>query len=307
MNKKSAPPTPSHKKIVVLISCLILLTLATYSGISVYAAYVFTQPNINPLEKPATVISKNYEDVSFTTSDNVVLKGWIFPGVSNKAVIMVPGMWQNRLNADYGTVDIAKELLSSGYTVMLFDLRGNGESQKVRIGYGFVENRDVVAAVKVLTDRHFLAARIGIIGDSLGAITLLHSAPELFDIGAIIADSPASDMKQLIADHMVTDKHLPRFLHPGIFFMAEHLFGIPIIDSMPFSSVTATPERTYLYLHGEKDTYIPLDNSKKLLFESNMYSKLITFKNADHIHTYKTDPPLYRETVFSFLEQQLGK
>lgn len=304
-------PLPSFslpkKHLPYITSALIFFLLFLYAGVSLYVAYIFTKPNDNPLEKPASAVSSTYEDVSFTTSDNVHLKGWLFPGTSNKAIIMVPGMWQTRVNPDYNTVSIAKELLSAGYTVLLFDLRGNGESEKVRVGYGFVEDRDVVAAVKVLTDRHFLQARIGIIGDSLGAVILLHAAPELPGIGAMIADSPAADMKQLISDHMASDKHIPKFLHPGIFFMAKYVFGVPIIGNIPLSSVESTPERTYLFLHGEKDTYIPLENSKLLLSKANMFSKLVTFPNATHVHTYTSDPQLYHQAVFSFLEQQLGK
>ena len=293
--------------ISLILFGILFLFVILYAGISLYVANIFTMPNDNSLDRDASVISKMYEDVSFTTSDNVHLKGWIFPGVKNKAVIMVHGMWQNRLNDDSHTVSIAKELLQAGYTVMLFDMRGNGASEKARVGFGFVENRDLIAAVQVLKQKHFIEQRIGIIGDSLGAITLLHTAPELRGIGAMIADSPASDMKKLVSDRMLIDKHLPRFLHPGIFFMSEHVFGIPVRDRMPISSVEATPERTYLFLHGEKDDYIPIENSKILLSKANQFSKLVTFKDATHVHTYATDPELYRKTVFTFLEQQLGK
>lgn len=301
-------PRPlSVKRILLFFSALFIIFLIFYAGVSLSVAAVFTEPTNNPLGRDASSIGKNYEDVSFTTSDNVHLKGWIFPGMSNKAVIMVPGLWQNRVNEDYNTVGIAKELISAGYTVMLFDLRGNGESEKVRLGYGFTEDRDLIAAVNVLKSKHFLPQRIGIIGDSLGAVIALHTAPQLLTIGAIVADSSSSDIKQLISDRMALDKHIPRLFHPGIFFAAEHLYGIPVRDKMPLTDIEATPERTYLFLHGEKDDYITPENSKLLHSRANMFSKLVLFKDAKHIKTYVTNPQLYRETVFSFLEEQLGK
>jgi pimeloyl-ACP methyl ester carboxylesterase len=292
----------NRKKLTGIIGGLIILLILIYGGLCFYVADTFTRPNNNPITKSPTLISKNYQDVSFITSDNVHLNGWIFPGTSSKAVIMVPGMWQNRQNDGYNGMAIGKELVDSGYTVLLYDPRGNGTSDKVRLGYGFVEDRDLMAAITFLKSKHFLEQRIGIIGDSTGAVVALHLAPHISGIGAIIAD-----MKQLLEERMVSDKQLPRFLHPGIFFMAEHVFGIPITDSVPEKSMDLTPERTYLFLHGEKDNYITPDNSKILLSKANMYSTLVTFKNATHVKTYASDPQLYHQTVFSFLEQQLGK
>jgi fermentation-respiration switch protein FrsA (DUF1100 family) len=304
MSTKSSPILPKKPLMWILAAFLLLITI--YGGIGLYIANIFTKPSNNTIDKPATVINSKFEDVSFITSDKVHLKGWVFPGTSDKAILLVHGLNQNRLNYDYDGVDIVKELLAKGYTVMVFDLRGYGDSEKTRIGYGFVEDRDVIAAVKVLKDRQIAPAKIGIIADSLGAISTLHAAPELTDIGAIVADSSTSDMQQLISDRMVIDKHIPRFFHPGVFLMARLVFGIPITSRMPLTSVHETPERVYLFLHGEKDTYIPHINSERLLQAANPKSQLVTFTGAEHVQTYKTNPDLYRNSVFTFLDQQLG-
>lgn len=303
--KKSS--SVSYRKPLMWILAIFLLFIIIYGGIGLYIANIFTKPSNNLIDKPASVISSNFEDVSFATSDNVHLKGWVFPGTNDKAVLLVHGLNQNRLNYDYDGVGIAKELLAKGYTVMVFDLRGYGDSEKVRIGYGFVEDRDVIAAVNVLRDRQIAPSKIGIIADSLGAISTLHAAPQLTDIGAIVADSSTSDMQQLISDRMIVDKHIPRFFHPGVFLMARLAFGIPITSGMPLTSVEKTPQRTYLFLHGEKDTYIPHIHSEKLLKAANPTSTLVTFSGAEHVQTYKTNPQKYRDSVFTFLDVQLNK
>jgi fermentation-respiration switch protein FrsA (DUF1100 family) len=46
--------------------------------------------------------------------------------------------------------------------------------------------------------------------------------------------------------------------------------------------------------------------SEKLLSIANPKSKLVIFPNGKHIETYKSDPALYRKTVFPFLLDNLG-
>lgn len=295
-----------HNVLIGIISVCLMLTLIAYLAVSYYIADIFTRPYVNPVTQSPSLISPNYENISFITTDKVQLSGWIFPGISNKAVILVHGLGQNRLDVNYGTTALTKDLLENGYTVLVFDLRGHGNSAQTRLGYGFLESRDVIAAVNVLESKNFLPQRIGIIGSSMGAVATLHAAPELQSVGAIILDSSAYDMKKVIAEKLVSDKHVPRIVHPGVFFMAEHVFGIPLTDGMPASSLDQTPERAYLFLHGEKDTSIDVENSKQLVTRANMLSSLVIFKNAAHIQTYKSDPVLYRETVFSFLAKHLG-
>ena len=60
------------------------------------------------------------ENVSFTTSDGLRLHGWFVPSKNGATVISFPGR--------KGPQKPARLLVSEGYGVLLFDRRGEGES-----------------------------------------------------------------------------------------------------------------------------------------------------------------------------------
>lgn len=289
-----------------LFPAIFLLLFIGYFGFSLYVAEKFTQPFNNPPIQPGTSVSSDFTNVAFTTEDNVMLKGWLYKGTNEHAIIMVHGWTQNRLNLDYGGVDIAKELLKQGYTVLMFDLRAHGESLE-RQGFGSKEYKDVIAAVNLMKENGFSDSHIGILSDSLGAISTLQAAPYLTGVGAIVADSSASDMKKFLSYRMVVDKHIPSIFHPMIFAISKFIFHAPLESGMPISSVRKTPEREYLFLHGGDDQFITVSHSQDLLAAANKKSKLVIIPNASHVHTYKTNPKLYMDTITTFFAEKLGK
>ena len=83
-----------------------------------------------------------YEDVQFTTSDGYLLKGWYVPSRNRAAVISFPGRSGTRLQA--------RMLARHGYGVLLFDRRGEGESEGDWNVFGWQGERDLHAAVAFL-------------------------------------------------------------------------------------------------------------------------------------------------------------
>ncbi len=146
-----------------------------------------------------------YEDVSFTSSDGVGLKGWLIPAGPERgpAVVFVHGWMWNRLgnvagqtvvpDRDVDFMPAIKALVEAGFHVLTFDLRGHGESEtgKGPQTYGPVEARDFVAAVKFLRGRGEVdGERIGAIGTSAGGNTVLYGTPDAQPIKAVLAIQP---------------------------------------------------------------------------------------------------------------------
>ena len=83
-----------------------------------------------PLKGSPASAGLTYTDVSFPSrNSNFTLDGWFIPGTGNKTIIIVHGGFQNRLDENVDTLDLTKSLVADGYNVLLFDLRGRGESQ----------------------------------------------------------------------------------------------------------------------------------------------------------------------------------
>lgn len=266
-----------------------------------------TAPLSPRIDTSATVISPNFENIEFFSSDNVKLKGWFFTSSSNKAIILVTGLVANRANTEYLGPLIARELVEKGYNLVMYDTRAHGLSGGKRVGYGSVEGNDIVGAVNFTKSLGFEPKNIGIIGDSTGAISALMVIDKLKDVGAVVLDSPAATFAPVISDRLWKEKGVPTFFDPAIFFFDKIAFGVDINSIRPIDKISLDPNRKYLFLHGALDKTIPPKNSKDLLKIASKESKLVLFENGDHIETYKSDPALYRSVVYTFLESELGK
>ena len=130
---------------------------------------------------PAADLGAAYEEVAFTTSDGLQLKGWYIPSKNRAAVIAFPGR--------KGPQRQARLLARHGYGVLLFDRRGEGESDGDPNTFGWRGERDVHAAAEFLRSRADVdPARIGGIGLSVGGEMMLEAAAESTGLRAVVSE-----------------------------------------------------------------------------------------------------------------------
>jgi dienelactone hydrolase len=130
---------------------------------------------------PANELGTAYEDVSFKTSDGLELKGWYVPSQNGAAVISFPGR--------KGSQRPARLLARHGYGVLLFDRRGEGESEGEPNAFGWGGDTDVKAAIDFLQTRPDVDPdRIGGIGLSVGGEMMLEAASETDELKAVISE-----------------------------------------------------------------------------------------------------------------------
>jgi dienelactone hydrolase len=130
---------------------------------------------------PEPELGAAYEDVSFRTSDDLELKGWYIPSKNRAAVIAFPGR--------NGSQRPARLLARHGYGVLLFDRRGEGESEGDPNVFGWKGERDVRAAVEYLRNRPDVdPQRIGGIGLSVGGEMMIEAAAESDGLAALVSD-----------------------------------------------------------------------------------------------------------------------
>ena len=130
---------------------------------------------------PADRVGAKHQDVSFTTADGLRLRGWYVPSRNGAAVISFPGR--------KGTQKPARMLARHGYGVLLFDRRGEGESDGDPNGWGWQGHRDVAAAVRFLQRRPDVErGRIGGIGLSVGGEMMLESAAKTRGLRAVVSE-----------------------------------------------------------------------------------------------------------------------
>jgi hypothetical protein len=130
---------------------------------------------------PTPQLGAAFDEVSFTTSDGLRLEGWYVPSKNGAAVISFPGR--------KGPQKPARILARHGYGVLLFDRRGEGESDGDPNGLGWRGTRDVEAAIAYLRSRPDVdPGRIGGVGLSVGGEVMLQAAADGDALKAIVSE-----------------------------------------------------------------------------------------------------------------------
>jgi dienelactone hydrolase len=154
-----------------IVANVVLLPLAV--------AYVVTHAAAATV--PAARLGAAYERVEFTTSDGLRLSGWYVPSRNGAAVIAVPGRTTPQPHA--------RMLVRHGYGVLLFDRRGEGQSDGDPNVFGWDGTRDIDAAVTYLQGRPDVDPwRIGGIGFSVGGEMLIEAAARSTSLRAIVSE-----------------------------------------------------------------------------------------------------------------------
>jgi pimeloyl-ACP methyl ester carboxylesterase len=309
----SVPRELSRRVVAGLVIVLVLIG-AGYLGASYVMFDEFTRPEHHAVER-APRVQGAYEDITIRTSDGLALRGWFFPRSTDRAVVVVHGRNSNRLEwcspddaaAACRDERIASFLTDDGYSVVLFDLRGHGESEGTRFSLGYYERRDVAGAIGFLTARGFPRARIGVVGVSMGAASVLAALTLDDGIGPIVLDSSYADAEVELAEALPKDKGIPSFFAPGVLFAARMAFGIDTAAVRPTDIVRAHPERPFLFIHCDADELIAVHHARDLRAASaNAGSELWIAAGCLHPRASDDHPQEYRRRVLAFLRAHLG-
>ena len=169
---------------------------------AVAAAWVFIFPlsisyvatHASRATVPAADLGAPFEEVEFTTDDGLQLKGWYIRSRNGAAVISFPGRASSQKRA--------KLLARHGYGVLLFDRRGEGESEGDPNLFGWEGERDVHAAVRFLRGRPDVdPERIGGIGLSVGGEMMIAAAAESTAMKAIVSEGASGrSVRDIVAN-----------------------------------------------------------------------------------------------------------
>jgi pimeloyl-ACP methyl ester carboxylesterase len=155
------------------------------------AAWVIAPPvaatNVAPSAVTVTPadLGLEFESVEIVTADDVRLAAWVLPGTNGAAVVVLHGAGSTRSDA----LDHAAVLQRDGFTVLLLDARGHGDSGGTAMDFGWYGDLDVAAAVDyLLTADAVDPARIGVLGLSMGGEEAIGAAAAHGTVRAVVAE-----------------------------------------------------------------------------------------------------------------------
>ena len=153
-----------------------------YAVFPIGAAIFVTHTPREPID---STFSVPHEEISFETSDGLTLRGWYAPSHNGAAIVLVHGAGGSRL----GPRKHAHLLARHGYGVLLYDARGRGESDGDPLGFDWTWQPDVDGAIEYLKARSDVRdGRVGALGLSSGAETLIETAARRPDLRAVVAE-----------------------------------------------------------------------------------------------------------------------
>ena len=293
------------KKIILWIGlALIIAAVAVVMGISFYSAHSMTKFEVVPIETNPADYALPYEDISFTSRDGLTLKGWwVESGKDQSVIIIVHGSEGNRVQPPEKMLGITKELFNNNYNVLMFDMRGHGESEAKHVSAGLYEKYDLLGAIDYAKRRGM--KKIGVIGFSLGAATSLMTLSETNEIIAVVADSGYADLTDVIKSEFGKRSNLPRFFIPVILFLARTIYNVDFTAVKPIEAVRETDIPVFI-IHGQQDEMVPVAHAYRLAEAlKNPDSLLWVLPDAKHSNPYLVRPKEYMEKVLSFFNKAL--
>lgn len=243
------------------------------------------------------------ERISATARDGLKLDGRFYKGDDGAPFqIQFNGYRGLPLRDMAGGCKLARQ---SGQNVILATQRAHEESDGDTITFGIREKYDVIAWINCAIERFGKDIKIILSGVSMGAATVLEASG--LDLPAnvvgIIADSPYSSPEEILAK---TCKKMgyPVWLTMPFIKLGAMVYGHFRVAGGAEEAVKNS-KVPILIIHGEADTFVPCEMSRKIYAACASEKYLYTCPGADHGISYVVDTEKYVSVVRDFLEKIL--
>ena len=201
----------------------------------------------------------------------------------------------------------AKLFYDLGFTIVLPDARGHGDSEGDYIGFGWPERHDYLAWIDSLINRYGQDTEIVLFGISMGGATVLNVSGEALpdQVKAIVEDCGYSSVEKELSYQLKNLYKLPSYpFIPMTSLLTKFKAGYSFTEASPVDQVKKSSTPT-LFIHGDKDSFVPTDMAYELYQAAASDKVLYIVPGAEHAYSYVTDKDEYRRQVTRFLSRYL--
>jgi len=237
--------------------------------------------------------------VSLPGPAHAIAAWWLDQGGNSPIVLLLHSIRADRSSM----LSRAKLLLDRGFSVLLIDLQGHGETPGAAITLGSRESTDVRVALEWLK-RTVPARRIGVIGCSLGgAAVLLAPQPSGFD--AVVLEAVYPRVADAVRNRIrIRVGPLAPVLAPLLLVLLPPRLHVWPRDLEPIRSI-ARLGSPVLVVAGSHDQHTTLAESEELFRAAVPPKRLWVVSGAHHQDFLAFDPAGYESEVVGFLLQHL--
>ncbi|MCM8796388.1 MAG: alpha/beta hydrolase [Candidatus Omnitrophica bacterium] len=257
--------------IIIAVICVFFFYLKFLERKAIY----FPQKEI---EVYPSAIGLPYEEVNFSTEDNLGINGWFIRSPIGRYTILF--LHGNSGNIS-GRLEKIRMLYELGLNVYIIDYRGYGKSKGSPQEAGFY--KDAVASYRYLREKYnILPEQIILYGESLGTAVAIDLATRE-KIGGIILEGTFSRGRDMA-------KKIYPFL-PNFVFANSY-------DSLTKIRVINVPK---LFLHSRQDEVVPVVLAQKLFSAAN-HPKYFVELNGGHNTAFLDSSKEYLTAISEFIK-----
>ncbi len=165
-------------------------------------------------------------------------------------------------------IDTARTFAREGYRAVIVDLRGHGHSSGDWLSYGLLDADDVGAVLdEIEGDAHATLGPVVIVGPSYGGAVALRFAAQDPRVRAVATIATFASLRGILPNY--ARRMAPMLPSPPEWFIdwalrdarAESGIDYDLCDSREAVRAVRAP---ILFLHGEADVHIPIENAEAL-------------------------------------------
>ncbi len=291
--------------ILIILVVLILIVLGTVWGCARIAKKALhPAAKRKPLDVWPDQYKLPFENVYFKTEDGVQIKGWFIPNPSSdKTIILMHGWGMNRGDVFKNTYF----LHDLGYNLMYFDFRALGESGGTVSSIGYLEVKDLQAAIKFLKDtRPFACEKIGLYGLSMGGMVAICEAAQNPEIKCVVAEASYYSFRRVVSRWAWVHNKVPYFpLMPIVLhYMRRNLAANPERYSPKYNIPKIAPRPVFI-IHGRYDNLVPAAQAKMLFKCAGEPKEIWLVPGAKHNKCAEVGGYEYKQRLADFYKKYL--
>ena len=201
-----------------------------------------------------------------------------------------------------GMAEYARRFYDAGFSLLLPDARGHGQSEGGYIGMGWPERRDIAAWVQRVTAENG-APDIVLMGVSMGAATVMMTAGEPLppNVRAIVEDCGYTTAWEEFRYQLKKTYGLPPF---PVLYTADALLrrraGFSLREASAAAQV-AHSRTPMLFIHGGKDAFVPFAMLDEVYAAARCPKEKYVEPDAGHAESLRMAPARYWAKVFGFI------
>ena len=299
------------KRSLFVVLCLVVVgvVVSLYVGNYVYdytinphsAHSIFEMLDIDEekFEEANVWLNEHGINVKRHSFDDLTLHSYYVDQGSDVTVLLVHGY----RSEGSSVIHPIKRFYKEGYNLLIPDLRGHGKSDGDYIGMGLDDRKDIMMWIDYLIERNHNT--IILYGISMGGATLLNLSAEKLplQVKCIISDCAYSSIIELLKYHLDLNDMKNKIALNLASYMTYIRAGYHIEDVVPLSKVKYS-KIPILFIHGEKDEFIPVSMAYDLYNATRCEKSLLILSEGKHAHNFKYSD-IYYEYVFQFINSYI--